>query len=354
MKMRSFVSTAAAAALATLVCASAAHATCTQTGFVRGGINLTAAVIAPLGESDISGGPAINATGCNIGVFYGPGTSGTVDSTEVYGANYFGILVAGDNGEASGSGAASVDVTNNYIHDIGESPFNGTQHGVGIYFRACPSGSSATGTISGNTVNRYQKGGITVNCPGAAASISGNTVTGVGPVDYIAQNGIQVGFGATGQVMRNTVTGNSYSGTNDASSAGILVFGGCGSALTTGVQIVKNTIGSTTASDGNDIGVALANYDQQCSTAPSTATNIKVINNTITNRETTNVSGDCPPNVPCSNAPYQAGILDSGVNDKLINNVISGIGYDPNSGIGFFAIDTDSSTGAKVHANSVP
>lgn len=341
------------AAAATLIAAlgNGQAFACTQTGFYRDNINMTAAVIA---TGDIAD-QTINATGCNIGIFYGPGTSATVDNVDVHGANYFGILVVGNLVDSSGNetspGATSVDVTNSAVHDIGENPFNGTQHGVAVYYRACASGSSATGTISGNAIYAYQKGGITVNCAGAAASVSGNTVTGNGPVNYIAQNGIQVGFGASGQVMRNKVTGNSYTGTNDASSAGILVFGGCGSALTTGIQIVKNIVGDATPADGNDVGVWLANYDPTCSTAPSSATNDKVINNTITNTEITNISGDVAP------AGYQAGISDSGVNDKLINNDISGKGY-PNpcqmlvTGTELCAIDSSLGTAAKVHANS--
>src|SRR5258708_30116998 len=83
-------------ALAGAVDASPAVATmCTPTGFIRDGMNLTAAVIA---DGDISG-QTINAAAtaplprCNIGIYYGPGTSGTVQSSEVYGANYFGIVV---------------------------------------------------------------------------------------------------------------------------------------------------------------------------------------------------------------------------------------------------------------------
>jgi hypothetical protein len=44
------------------------------------------------------------------------------------------------------------------------------------------------------------------------------TVTGEGAVDYIAQNGIQIGYGAHATVTGNTVTGNAYSGSNLASS----------------------------------------------------------------------------------------------------------------------------------------
>src|ERR1019366_6592549 len=105
----------------------------------------------------------------------------------------------------------SVDFTNSVVQNIGETPPNGTQHGVAIYFAF---EGNSTGTIKNNTVTNYQKGGITVNGPGSSATISGNTVTGFGPVDFIAQNGIQIGFGATGTVTNNTVTGNEYTGAN--------------------------------------------------------------------------------------------------------------------------------------------
>jgi hypothetical protein len=348
--MKTAYSVTLAAAVALL---GASHASaCTPTGFYRDNINMTAAIIA---VGDVKN-QTVNATGCNVGIFYGPGTNGTVDSSSVSGANYFGILVVGNlvdsGGNETSPGATSVDVTNSVVNDIGENPFNGTQHGVAIYYRACATDSSATGTISGNAISAYQKGGITVNCPGAAVSVNGNTVVGNGPVNYIAQNGIQIGFGASGHVMRNTVTGNSYTGMNNASSAGILVFGGCGGELTTGVQIVANIVGDATPADGNDIGVALANYDPTCVTAPSAATNNKVINNVLTDDETTNVSGNGYP------SGYPAGISDSGVNDKLINNDISGQGYatypcPSTTATEHCAIDTDPSSAAKVHANSL-
>src|SRR5205807_3885411 len=109
---------------------------------------------------------------------------------------------------------------------------------------------------------------------------------------------------------------------------GILIFGGCeattfGGPITTGVRIVKNVVGSSVAADGNDMGVALANYDPTCATAPTTATNNKAINNTITNTELTNNSGNGAPGFG-----YQAGVYESGNNDKVINNDISGAGYD--------------------------
>jgi hypothetical protein len=308
-------------------------------------MNLTAAVIA---DGDVSG-QTIDATGCNIGIYYGPGTSGTVESSQVHDANYFGIVVTGED-SLGHLGTTSVDVTSNNVHDIGEKPFNGTQHGVAVYYYAFSDGASATGAISGNIVSLYQKGGIVANGPNAGVSIGQNTVTGNGPVIYIAQNGIQIGYGGDGLIMRNQVTGHSYTGANNASSAGILIYGGCGDALTTGVRIVRNVVGSSVPADGNDIGVALANYDPTCAMAPTTATNNKVINNTITNTELTNKSGN-------GATGYQAGVYDSGDNDKVINNDISGVGYDPSKCSIIYnpetcAVDSSSGLLIKNHANS--
>ena len=177
----------------------ASAATCTPTGFMRDGMNLTAAQIG----GTVTG--PLEATGCNIGVYYGPTDTGSVTAADVFGANYFGVLVNG----------ASVDVTNSWVHNIGEVPFNGAQHGNAIVYL-----NGASGTISGNTVYSYQKNGITVSGvdadgnpssnPTTTASVLDNVVTGNGKIDYIAQNGIQISFGATALVRGNSVSENWY------------------------------------------------------------------------------------------------------------------------------------------------
>jgi hypothetical protein len=308
---------ALAASISTIGPASAA--TCTQTGFFRDGINMTAAQIG----GNVTSAASLDATGCNIGVYYGPlydangvptGTSapaGNVTGATIFGANYFGVVVNGD------IGVVSVNVTNSSVSQIGESPLNGTQHGVAVYYRAF--GGSAGGTISGDTVSGYQKGGITIN-GNVSATITNNTVTGQGPVSYIAQNGIQIGYGAMATVTGNTVTGNAYSGSNLASSAGILVVGGeffgTGFANTVGLTITKNTL------SGNDVGVWLFNADAS-GNPPTTATNNAVKINKISNGAVTNTTGF---SATCG---YQAGIADNGKKDLIVNNTISGTGYTP-------------------------
>jgi parallel beta-helix repeat protein len=285
--------------------------TCTQTGFFRDGINMTAAQIG----GNVTG--SLDAAGCNIGVYYDNTHTGNVSGANISGATYFGVVVNGD------AGAVSGNVTGSTIHDIGETPLTGqgSQHGTAIYYRAF-AGGTASGTISGNTIRNYQKGGITIS-GNVSASITKNTVTGQGPVAWIAQNGIQVGYGAKATVTGNTVTNNAYTGANLASSAGILVVGGAcfgtGLAYTVGLDISKNTL--TT----NDIGVWLFNADSNC-VAPTTKTNNSVKVNTISNAAVTNTTGY---NATCG---YQAGIADVGHRDLIVNNAISGTGYTPVSG----------------------
>lgn len=311
---------------------------CTQTGFVRDSITLTAALINPAGT--VTGD--VDATGCNIAVYYDNGR-GSVKNANIHGANYFGVVV---NGDASN---VSVDIANSNIHDIGENPTNGAQHGVAVYYRAFGTGT-AGGKITGNTVSRYQKGGITVNGAGSTANLQDNIVTGLGRVLYIASNGIQIGYGAHAQVMRNTVSANAYTGNNCASSGGIIVVGGpgYGGDLTTDTQIVGNVLVN------NDVGIYLSNWD--LTGAPATATNVKAVNNTITNDAVSNVSG---LQTVCGNSTsgpgYQAGVSDVGNNDKIINNTISGPGYAELTGPPTYAtaIDADPSftNRPRVHAN---
>src|ERR1700737_417126 len=77
-----------AACLGFLHITGARAAACTPTGFFRDAMNLTAAVIDPPGTYTA----VLNAKPCNIGVYYGPGVKGTVNNSEIYGANYFGVV----------------------------------------------------------------------------------------------------------------------------------------------------------------------------------------------------------------------------------------------------------------------
>jgi hypothetical protein len=323
-------------ALLTTTPKTRAFTVCTPTGFFRDNINMTAALINP---TSVTG--EVDATGCNIGVYYGPGSTGLIRNANIHGANYFGVVANGDTDDVS------LDILTSNIHDIGESPHNGTQHGVGIYWRGFFAQGGVTGRIVGNTVTGYQKGGIVTNGTGVQATISDNTVTGDGHVTFIAMNGIQVGYGASASVMRNRVSGNSFCGQcgDGSASGGILVVGGAGYGTCPDGNDCPYTV-NTKVNDNvltnNDVGVYLSNLAADYS-APLSSTNIKAVNNTISDDQ-------------CFNTSYQAGISDVGNNDKMINNTISGLGYvgctsvyNPEG----VAIDADVSftNRPKIHAN---
>ena len=211
----------------------------------------------------------------------------------------------------------TVGINHSSVHDIGETPLNGTQHGNAIYFAVDDPG--AAGSITHNHVWNYQKNGITDTSAGHRVAINHNVVNGEGPVDYIAQNGIEVGFGATATVTHNTVTGNSYTGANGASSGGILVVGGaCFSRpASVGVRINHNTL------RGNDVGVFLANLDSNCvhRWRPRPRTSSR------TTRSGTPRSTTRPATAPPGG--YQAGVSVAGDLDSINHNGICGIGYKP-------------------------
>ena len=321
--------------MAVLAVPEASAAVCTPTGYVRDSINLTAAVINP--AAPVSG--EVDATGCNIGVYFGPGAFGSVDGADVHGANYFGVVANG----------ATVTVSNSSVHDIGETPFNGSQHGVAIYLRA-----GATGTITGNTVSQYQKGGIVANDAGTTAEIAGNTVTGLSPVPFIAQNGIQLGYGATGSIRDNLVDGNSYSGSG-WTSTGILIF------EANDVHVLKNTVVNNQtgigieawcwiapSADGNQIvqntvsgaqwGVTVAAYAlggySSCDASAS--------DNKVTNNDVSSTGGDIGIFVG-TGVYYGSTFTPVATNDKVNANAVSGFAT---------GIDTGA-TGTKAHANVI-
>ena len=297
--------------IACIALASHAHAaTCTPTGFFRDAINMTAALINPPGT--VTG--TVDATGCNIGIYYDGGHHGRV-TADVFGSNYFGILVNTDNG-----GASAISITGSVIHHIGEVPHNGTQHGVAIYLRMLPPARSAASSMVTGCSIYFQKGGITANGSGINVDISNNVVTGDGHVTFIAQNGIQMAFGASSNTIANNyVYGNSYIGIpgDGSASTGILVVGGAGVGtcppVTANCAYDLHRVNRENTLVANDVGVYVFNGDAS-DNPPAAPTNVSVLDNRI--------YGDL-----CYNQAYQAGITDVGNRDRIIGNTIDGPGY---------------------------
>lgn len=121
------------------------------------------------------------------------------------------------------------------IKNIKNTPLDGGQHGIGIYVRNLnPAPRSIT--ISHCNIHDYQKNGMAIVGSHLTADIAYNTVSGIGPTPEIAQNGIQLSFGAEGTIHHNHILQNqcahptagcledpSLSPTAD-SAAGILIY----------------------------------------------------------------------------------------------------------------------------------
>ena len=135
------------------------------------------------------------------------------------------------------AGRITDSVARNQILDASDQ---GCQVGLGIDVES-DLGNPAV-TVSNNSVHNYQKNGITAGGPGTgggpAMAITNNTVVGIGATPAIAQNGIQVGFGASGKVTSNIVTDDIYTG-SAAAGTGILIY------ASTGITVSGNSVEST-------------------------------------------------------------------------------------------------------------
>jgi hypothetical protein len=123
----------------------------------------------------------------------------------------------------------------------------GCQDGLAIYVQSgYASGGTANVTIENNSVHDYDKNGITADGSGTVATITGNYVVGIGATPLIAQNGIQVSYGAGGSVKNNTVTDDVYINPDGGpyySATGILLYDS--GTLSTGLTVSGNTVSSS-------------------------------------------------------------------------------------------------------------
>jgi hypothetical protein len=137
---------------------------------------------------------------------------------------------------------ASGELNHVAVRDVELSPtLNGCQSGVGVFVQS-GGGVSSVVTIANSRIHDYQKNGITANEADTQVTISGNVLTGLGTAAGTAQNGIQIGFGATGTIHANTVANHVYAPCIDltgcpATADDILVY------QSDGVTVDHNTAG---------------------------------------------------------------------------------------------------------------
>ena len=161
---------------------------------------------------------------------------------------------------------------------------SGCQSGTGIFVESGNPGGSQVEIVNCK-IHDFQKNGITANETGTFVSIHENVVTGLGPTTGAAQNGIQVGFGATGKIVQNTVVNMIWapcidSNTCQAVATNILV------AESDGVEVRDNTVSISQVGifgDGNN-GTILRNRVSNSSAFDgirAEGNGCKVLNNTV-------------------------------------------------------------------------
>jgi hypothetical protein len=161
--------------------------------------------------------------------------------------------------QASTAGNTSGSILSNTVENV--TPSNvGCGSGLGIFVQSGPSGTAtASLKIQKNHVSGYGKNGITCSDLGTNCTISSNVVSTTSTAQ-LAQNGIQIGFGAVGSVKANSVSGNdwtAYAGDTNPQpqsdyGAGILLYGAGINA--SGITTVSIPVASNTLTD-NQIGV---------------------------------------------------------------------------------------------------
>jgi parallel beta-helix repeat protein len=231
----------------------------------------------------------------------------------------YGVFV--DNGSAT--------IEHNHITHIRDLELGGQlcgdQNGVGVQVGRRILGATGSATVRNNQIDDYQKNGITIDNAGSSADVENNLVQGFGPSATIAQNGIQVSRGATGQVKNNTVSGNVYVGIQNASSTGILLYADPSTPPAGAVDVENNRLSA------NDTGV----YAFQA------ASSSEVENNKVVNSTDDGVTVDTSDGLSVENNQVQGNDQGVGVYNTSGASLQNNQAKDNRSN-GFFA-DTDTS-----------
>jgi hypothetical protein len=122
--------------------------------------------------------------------------------------------------------ASSGSIQTTVVTNIKHPPHLGCQSALGILVQSDPTGvePNAVVTIIDNWVDNYGKNGITANENGTLVDVERNLVAGLGDVTGVAaQNGVQIGFGASGLVKNNIILNNGSS-SDSVLSCGVLFF----------------------------------------------------------------------------------------------------------------------------------
>ena len=313
---------AAAALVAAAPGAAGAAATCSPAGST----GLTAAVVA---TSSTTYSSAVDATGCDVGIFVGPGVHDvTIDGASVTGANDHGIF-------AEDAGAKLViahsTVTGNGVHPTPGIAENKAIEVVGTS-NALIENNTVTGNVADGGIGIADDGAIDPGAPnpGTSSAATGDTVVGnISSVNYGGCGIVVASYNASGVsdiTIGGAGEGNTVAGSPHTFSAhgpvvgGIVVAADTPGAKVTGVTVQGNTV------QGSGIPGVVVHAN-----APGdVVTGVRILGNTITGNDWLVTDG--PPQaagvvVAASPIPPPAGPVLSGtvVNGNTITGQFVGV-----------------------------
>ncbi len=205
-----------------------------------------------------------NTTGVTVSSIGVNGASGST-TFSAYGCadNYYGIDFQNSSGTATSDLVTGIQLPSDLF---------GCQDGLAIYAYngyfltgVAPSPAKTVSIVS-TTVTAFDKNGITCDDPGQVCLLTSDVVTGIGPTPLIAQNGIQIGFGAKATVHGGTISqSGDFTGSGGCSGsgqsayavctgnegAGILLYDPATGTSITATHVVRNEYGIDLYDDGN-------------------------------------------------------------------------------------------------------
>jgi nitrous oxidase accessory protein NosD len=147
--------------------------------------------------------------------------------------------------------------------------YKGCQHGIAISVGSVSPLEVGNATLTKVTSIEYEKNGPTVSGAGSTLTMKSSTVTGEGPTPYIAQNGVQVAYGAKGVIKSSEINGNECDvescGATGEQASGVLFY-----EAAAGSSIISSHV------DENDLGIY---YSEGATTAAVALTKDRLTSN---------------------------------------------------------------------------
>jgi hypothetical protein len=137
----------------------------------------------------------------------------------------------------------------------------GCQHGISIAVGLKTPNEVGHAVLKKVTSVGYEKNGPTVRGVGSTLAMSASTVTGWGATPYIAQNGVEIAYGATGVVKSSTISGNECEesgvcGATGEQASGVLFYKAAPGSSVGSSTITENDLGAYYGSGSTSVPVS--------------------------------------------------------------------------------------------------